>query len=120
MPKGLSIPKIIALVNALSKLHNFCIDEKDGNDNNKIPEHLNADNQHMMNDSEGYVPMELNEVHGTLLPSALMDGGHHFADIPRHIRRQHERQHNISELPWQRLLKQVIDSHLTRPKVKPT
>ena len=37
MPKGLSIPKIIALVNAVAKLHNFCIDE---NDCTKIPERL--------------------------------------------------------------------------------
>jgi hypothetical protein len=87
MPKGLSIPKIIALVNTLAKLHNFCIDENDGT---KIPEQLNIDNLHMMNDSNGYVPLEVNADHGTLVSSALMDGCHHFADIPRHIRRQHD------------------------------
>lgn len=29
MPRNLSIKKIIAMVNALAKLHNFCIDEHD-------------------------------------------------------------------------------------------
>ena len=75
----------------------------------------------MMNDSDGYVPMELKADAGTLVPMALMNGGHHFADIPRHIRQHCERQHNsVGELPRQRLLKQVVDSHLTWPNVVPT
>ena len=31
MPYGITIKKTIALVNALTKLHNFCIDEFNGN-----------------------------------------------------------------------------------------
>jgi len=33
MPQTLSVSKIVAMVNALAKLHNFCVDETDG----KIP-----------------------------------------------------------------------------------
>lgn len=117
MPKGLSISRIIALVNALAKLHNFCIDEKDGT---KIPEQLNGDHLHMMNDCNGFVPMELSEeIPGVLVPAALMNGGHHFIDVPRNIRRQQMRHNSNELLPRQRLLQQVIDSHMTRPKIFP-
>ena len=118
MPKGLSIPRIVALVNALAKLHNFCIDEKDGT---KIPEQLSGDHLHMMNDCNGYVPMEPSaDNQGFLVPAALMNGGHHFQDVPRNIRRQQIRQSNIANLlPRQRLLQQVIDLHMTQPTVLP-
>ena len=118
MPKGLSIPRIIALVNALAKLHNFCIDEKDGT---QIPEQLNGDHLHMMNDCNGFVPMEpsADDQEVFLVPAALMNGGHHFIDVPRNIRRQQMRQNSNELLPRQRLLQQVIDSHMTRPKIFP-
>ena len=116
MPKGLSITKIVALVNALAKLHNFCIDEKDGTN---IPEQLSGDHLLMMNDCNGYVPMEPSADHQGVIPAALMNGGHHFQDVPRNIRRN-RRQSNIAELlPRQLLLQQVIDSHMTRPTVLP-
>ena len=118
MPKRLSIPRIIALVNALAKLHNFCIDENDGT---KVPEQLNGDHLHMMNDCHGFVPMEQSADNpGVLVPAALMNGGHHFLDVPRNIRRKQMQQGNSNELlPRQRLLQQVIDSHMTRPKIFP-
>lgn len=118
MPKGLSIPKIIALVNALAKLHNFCINDSDGVDCGKVPEQLNIDTLYMMNDTNGYVPMEVGNDNVTLLPSALMHGGHHFADVPRWLRRRHERQNPDSEMPRQKLLRKVTESHLTRPRPK--
>ena len=63
MPKGLSILKIIAIVCTLAKLNNFCIAEKDGN--------YSTTNLHMMNDIEGYLPMEFNADHGTLFHQHL-------------------------------------------------
>lgn len=115
MPKGLRIRRIIALVNALAKLHNFCIDEKDGYDKNSLLQPLSSDTLNMMNDADGFVPMEASSEHGMLLPTALMNGGHHFQDVPRNVRRQNERQYLDGNLPRQRLLQQVIDSHLKRP-----
>ena len=111
MPKGLSIARIIALVNCLAKLHNFCINEV-GEDTLLQP--LNVDTHHIMNNEDGFVPMEAGES-GILVPRALMDSGHHFQDIPRNVRRQCERNNPEVTLPRQRLLQQVIDSHMKRP-----
>ena len=117
MPKGLRIKRIIALVNALAKLHNFCIDEKDDCSADRLLNPLSNDTLHIMSDVNGFVPLEAGREHGTLLPRALMDGGHHFSDIPRSIRRQLERQLLLgsSLAPRQQLLEQVINSHLKRP-----
>ena len=119
MPKGLSIVRIIALVNALAKLHNFCIEEvSHGRDSATLLQQLNVDNLHIVNNEDGYVPMEASREHGMPLPRALMEPGHHFADISRSARRIRERANAGDDiLPRQRLLKQVIDSHLKRPTI---
>jgi hypothetical protein len=72
-----------------------------------------------VNNKDGYVPMEASREHGIPLPHALMEPGHHFGDIPRNACRQRERANAGDDiLPRQRLLKQVIDSHLKRPTIK--
>ena len=124
MPRGLSIVRIIALVNALAKVHNFCIGEVDGGGNSRncdstLLQHLNADTNNIMNNEDGFVPMVAsNNNHGISLPRALMDSGHHFSDVPRILRRRSERFNSECNLPRQRLLRQVIDSHLVRPNIK--
>ena len=118
MPKGLGIARIIALVNALAKLHNFCIGKDDSGCRSGLLQQLRVDTQHIMNSEDGFVPMEASRDHGLPLPRALMEPGHHFGDIPRNIRKQHERANAEGNLPQQRLLKQVIDSHLKRPTIK--
>ena len=118
MPKGLSLKRIIAMVNALAKLHNFCIAEVDTQSQSAAPlQQLSVDTLHIMNHEDGYVPMESSNEHGITLPCALMEPGHHFADVPRNVRRQHKRANAEATLPQQRLLKQVIDSHLKRPTI---
>jgi len=122
MPKGLGIVRIIAMVNALAKLHNFCIEEvSHGRDSSTtaLLQQLSVDTLHIVNNEDGYVPMEASREHGIPLPRALMEPGHHFGDIPRNARRQRERANAGDDiLPQQRLLKQVIDSHLKRPTIK--
>lgn len=120
MPRGLSIGRIIALVNALAKLHNFCIDEADGGSREStLLSQLNVDTNYIMSNEDGFVPMEPSNINrDVLLPCALMDGGHHFSDVPRNVRRQSERLNLEYNLPRQRLLQQVIDSHLARPTIK--
>jgi hypothetical protein len=118
MPKGLGIAWIIALVNALAKLHNFCIGKDDSGCRSGLQQQLRVDTQHIMNNEDGFVPMEASRDHGLPLPRALMEPGHHFGDIPRNIRKQHERANAEGNLPRQWLLKQVIDSHLKRPTIK--
>ena len=115
MPKGLLIAWIIALVNALAKLHNFCIEEKSPS----LLDQLNVDTHYITSSEDGYVPMEASEDHGgVLLPTALMNVGHHFSDISRNECRQHNRRNQEGILPQQRLLKQLIDSHLKCPTIK--
>ncbi len=112
MPKGLGIARIIALVNALAKLHNFCIGKDDSGCRSGLLQQLRVDTQHIMNNEDGFVLMEANKGHG------LPEPGHHFGDIPRNIRKQNEQANAEGNLPQQRLLKQVIDSHLKRPTIK--
>ena len=112
MPKGIGIARRISLVNALAKLHNFCIDEVS---EGTLLQPLNEDTLHIMNSEDGFVPMEAGQDSGILVPCPLMDSGHHFQDIPRNERRQRERSNPEGSLPRQRLLQQVIDSHLKRP-----
>ena len=117
MPRGLTIGRIIALVNALAKLHNFCIDEVEGG--KLILQQLDIDTNNIMNNEGGFVPMEANNDNDDiLLPRGLMDAGHHFRDLPRNVRRQRERSEKEWNLPRQRLLTQVINSHLARPNIK--
>ena len=118
MPKGLSLKRIIAMVNALAKLHNFCIAEVDkGRESAALLQQLSVDTLHIMNHEDGYVPLEPSNKHGISLPHALMEPGHHFADVPRNTHRQHEQANAEATLPRQLLLKQVIDSHLKRPTI---
>ena len=47
---------------------------------------LDIDQEHMMNDDDGYIEMEHSNVHNISLPTSLMDVGHHFYDVPRSVR----------------------------------
>ncbi len=54
MPKKLTInKKIILLVNALARLHNFCIGELPEDEAITVPEELNADTLNIMNHKGG-------------------------------------------------------------------
>jgi hypothetical protein len=63
MPCGFSIKKIIALVNALAKLHNFCINKQDG-----TPDSILAvDTEHLMHNEGGSIEMVSNDTHDVLV-----------------------------------------------------
>ncbi len=82
------------------KLHNFCIAEVDTQSQSVAPlQQLSVDTLHIMNHEDGYVPMESSNEHGITLPCALMEPGHHFVDVPRNVRRQHERANAEATLP---------------------
>ena len=68
----------IALVVALAKLHNFCINEEDED----IPVLSPADE--LQNDLRGGV--SLSQENDTLVPRALTDGGHHDDDFGTYTR----------------------------------
>jgi hypothetical protein len=75
MPCGFSIKTIIALVNALAKLHNFCINEQDG-----TPDSIVAiDQKNLMHNGGGGIKMVRNDMHNVLVPEGIMNCGHHFS-----------------------------------------
>ena len=79
---GISLQRSVALVVALAKLHNFCIDET-------VPSMTAADDLQLSLD--GGVPLERSNAAQMRLPRQLMDGGDHFEDMDRLTRRQRER-----------------------------
>ncbi|KAG7357171.1 hypothetical protein IV203_001859 [Nitzschia inconspicua] len=103
IPKQISIAKTIALVHALAKLHNFCIDVQETQPGEMLPH----DVDHMTRNLTGSVPLEADEFEDTPRPLQLIGAGHHLREVRR--RRQlgpcqprellHER---ISNEHWQR------------------
>jgi hypothetical protein len=79
MPCGFLIKKIIALVNALAKLHNFCINEQDGTPDS----FLAIDAEHLMHNEGGSLELVTTDTHNVPVPQGIMDCGHHFQDVPR-------------------------------------
>ncbi len=78
LPIGLSITRSIALVNALAKLHNFCIDRRD-NAVSISP----CDQYNLLTNPNGYVPLEDDERTNIHLPAQIMGGSYHFDDVNR-------------------------------------
>jgi hypothetical protein len=114
MPRGISIRKTIALVNALSKLHNFCIDK------NKINmlELAANNNFRIVNNKMGFVPFEESTNCDVPIPVQILDGGNHFDNFPITERRrnnQRDAQQDATILPRESLLQIVIDAHMVRP-----
>jgi hypothetical protein len=74
MPQGISIQKTIALVIALAKLHNFCIDK------NKLDmlELAAEDNFQIVNNKMGFVPLEESTNWDVPIQVQILDGGNHF------------------------------------------
>ena len=107
--------KTIAIVVALAKLHNFCINEV----YDYLQDPLQQDEQNIIANEFGYVPLihnaEADEVLNINIgtPEGLVRGGEHFGDTPRQCRRMAE-----CDQPQQDLFFQVINSHKTRPRRK--
>lgn len=80
---GHSNIKTVALVNALAKLHNYCIDWNDGRTKTVCCGDLTSEDMaHISTPDIGYVSMENVEGCKVMLLLQLMNGGHHFDDIP--------------------------------------
>ena len=118
IPLNITISKTIALVHALAKLHNFCINEQESDPNfsgdNSIPETMQNDEDHIMMQDEGYIPINVNDT-GECIP--LVEGGHHMDDVPRAARRHRSAVDVIGGVnrPRESLLLRVIESQKTRP-----
>jgi DDE superfamily endonuclease len=120
IPMRVSLKKAIALVVALAKLHNFCIDENEA----RVPPSGAVDE--LRTEMQGGVPLEpTTTTAGTqvILPRQLIDGGLHFDDIDRQSRRRRVRQYQSQaaalhqQLPRDFLHDSVAEANLTRPPV---
>ena len=113
MPRKLSISKIVGLVNALAKLHNFCIDETDS----LVPSIHDRDHFYMMNNCHGYVGVNdnINNPEEITTPSDLAHGGEHFDGIHRDVLRTQREQFRSTVLPRTQLFNMITDGHWERP-----
>ena len=66
MHTRISLTRVIALVNTLARLHNYCL-------GTSILTQLDADVEYMLNKhQDGYVAMDNSDEHGMTMPTALM------------------------------------------------
>jgi hypothetical protein len=119
--RRVSLKKTVALVCALAKLHNFCIDA-DGID---VPSSTALDE--LQNEMSGAVPLvetPNSESNRDVAPQQLLDGGYHFDDIGQNGRYNRQRQYEYvsqregSALPRDILHSLVADAGLTRPIIQ--
>ena len=120
---NVGIAKTVALVVALAKLHNYCIDadERDIASNTALDEWISEVN--------GAVPLvqveeDLQHAGNDITPEQLLHGGHHFDDIGtagrRTRQRRYERAANGTPLPREALHSHIASIGVTRPIVRPT
>ena len=126
-PMNVAVHKTVALVLALAKLHNYCIDAEE------LPYYDTAFSSaadKWRSEESGTIPLVQTQQHSEMdtsgvTPGQLLDGGHHFDDIGMNGRYNQQRRYNyISEttaipLPRDRLHLSVIDSGVTRPTPQP-
>jgi hypothetical protein len=115
MPMNISIKRAVALVIALAKLHNFCIDENEDDDVPPIPavDELEIELQ-------GGVPLvrRMGTTDTLPIPWQLIGGGNHFDDMDRPTRRRRERQNQSQDgnaLPRDQLHDLIAEANLCRP-----
>jgi len=108
IPAAVGVPKTVALVMSLCRLHNCCINEREL----ALPALA-------MDKTDIIVNGGFPEGTGTVLPEELNHNGEHFEDVPRADRRQasHRGRKNSAEgiLPRDRLWMLVEDSGMKRP-----
>ena len=116
-----TLNKTVALVCALAKLHNFCIDADSGD----VP--LSTAHDDWRNEMNGAVPLVQlpnSESSRDVVPQQLLDGGNHFDDIGVRGRHNRHRQYNYAgrsegrALPRDILHSMVADAGLTRPTLR--
>ena len=131
IPVNVTVHKTVALVLALAKLHNYCIDEKEGRCDDAYGNAVDE----WRNEESGAVPLvetrhtqytdEDSSSTGTVTPRQLLDGGNHFDDIGVNGRYNRQRRYNYLSrttgrpLPRERLHSHVADTGLTRPIPQP-
>ncbi len=105
--------KIIALVNALAKLHNFCIIEQDC----VLDIVFSTDHDHLISNKGGYIRMVSNGMHNIPVPEGIMDCGYHFEDVPHAYWRAWNYSHSEGQLPQKIMHNKVVSMHYCCPNM---
>jgi hypothetical protein len=120
IPMNVSVQKTVALVLALAKLHNYCIDAHDSS----VPP--SSANDAWENEVHGAIPLvrtqHSDSMDEGITPQQLLDGGNHFDDVGgTHGRNIRQRRYNYMArtqdiaLPRDVLHSLVVSAGLTRP-----
>ena len=115
MPVNIRVPQTSALVTALCRLHNYCIDRQDTETSDFTPKDLLFQ---VMNGGStlpvgrhdfNYNPEEDRD-------QLLLDGGSHFQDVVQERRRMlKELEDTNREFPYKTVLQYIQESHFERP-----
>ena len=110
---SMGVPKIIALVSCLCRLHNYCIDAK------VKPDKLYPRDECDIHITDG-LPAPIDQAKGDDIPApqALIGAGEHFEGIPEYERKKLEKLARTLTYPRVRLCNMVAERGLTRPKAK--
>ena len=124
MPMKVTVQKTVALVVALAKLHNYCIDAQDSCTDVRITAIDEWTSE--LNGAVPLVPVQVDDAMNNVVPEQLMGGGHHFDDmggaVGRHnLQRRYNRtsQMNGVPLPRERLHHHIESIGVTRPIPQP-
>ena len=111
---NITIVKVVALVNALAKLHNFCIEVGDRHGfDESVLDSMPIDTNNLQR--SGLVALDAVNGDGNLIPSQLLGGGHHSNDYPRdEMIRRIRRSEPV--LPRTLLTRHVVSTELRRPR----
>ena len=112
IPSNTPVRKTIAIVCALAKLHNFCIEQVD-EECHEIPPEMGVDS--VRHELLGTVPLVLDDSHDQAVPVQLIGAGHHLDDYPRNNHHAHARKLQGHVLLWERLLQLVQEIGYTCP-----
>ena len=123
IPMNVTVQKTVALVLALAKLHNYCIDA-DGNSD--LAYTASDEWQTEVNGAVPLVTAQDSQSTCEVVPEQLLDGGHHFDNIGGvNGRCNRQRRYNYmtatdgTPLQRDRLHSQVASTGLTRPTPPP-
>ena len=116
IPHTISLTRIVALVNTLARLHNFCISESDRlKSKENLQNRLSGDVQYMMENEDGYVELRDSSEHGTAVPTGLLNAFEPFDGVSENLLRQHRYNNPENMLPRYMLHQLVADNHYRRP-----
>ena len=116
IPKNITIRRLISLVIALMKLHNFCTNESDEENDREMLSNWAVDTEVILKNKQGYTPVDMDKVHSVPVVVALNGAGKHFNNIPRKNHKKHENDNIV--YPHELLHSHVLNYHKKRPTLR--